>query len=68
MHQRHHLATIANRTHQLYKWLENGDIDKPLSNDSWKNMLIQPNIKHAYLNSKPNKIYQPRPKQVSIGT
>lgn len=30
-------------------------------------MLIQPNIKHAYLNSKPNKIYQPRPKQVSFG-
>ena len=33
----HKLATIANQTHQLHKWLENDDIDKTLSNDFWTN-------------------------------
>lgn len=36
----HNLATIANQTHQLHKWLENDRIDEPLSNDLWANSNV----------------------------
>ena len=38
--KRHKLIGIANPTHQLYKWLENMNIDKVLSNDFGKNPTI----------------------------
>ena len=36
----HNLAIIANKTHQLHKWLENDNIDKVLSNELWINPTV----------------------------
>ena len=37
---KHNLTIMASQTHQLHKWLDNNDIDKPLSNAFWNNPII----------------------------
>lgn len=46
--KRDNLATIADQTHQLHKWLKNKDIHKPLLNGFFdKTLLSHTNRKHA---------------------
>ena len=37
--KRCNLVAIVGQTHQLYKWLDNKDTDKILSNDFWKDLI-----------------------------